>query len=434
MIQSASIASEATFANPDSAGIPTTTGLTFYDFVFDRGSVSTVGGATPVDESASATNAFFGAPPEAGVAWVNGSRVNMQTGALAFNMELRGFGTGNGAVPDANLMPLTQMFGTITDVLDTGAATQAIATGAADGQSVTVTTGTTLAPGEVVLSSIDGCVLANRVTAVTVGATDTVTFELAWPRQLTASDTLKRGMNFRILQSLGTGTVGNTVAVRFRCAHATMIAYGCRADSLTFSATTNGKVMVAVSLRSDYIVSTTLDAQQAVGYAARFGSPVCQLRGSGGLVSTETLAGVAAPVSLESRRPAFEIDAWSVALTATLAPIGSGCGAVGLSGLEVAAMTVTVSYTSRTIYEADQTDRLLGATRALSWAAGPIVDGTASSLNGWGISIPSAFLSADPSVAVGGEVLSQTRTYSAAYYAGDSPLSAIGPAMFLGGA
>jgi hypothetical protein len=49
------------------------------------------------------------------------------------------------------------------------------------------------------------------------------------------------------------------------------------------------------------------------------------------------------------------------------------------------------------------------------------------------VSLPAAFLTADPNVEVGGEVLSQARGYSWAYYAGDDPTSSIGPAMYLGG-
>ena len=69
---------------------------------------------------------------------------------------------------------------------------------------------------------------------------------------------------------------------------------------------------------------------------------------------------------------------------------------------------------------------------ACAWAAAPIDDG-GTKLNGWGVSIPAGYLTADNNVTVGGEVLEQARTYRAGLYDGDDPTSGINVAMFLGG-
>lgn len=427
------VASEATYGNPAAAtGVPTVSGLTFIPMEFERGSITTVGGASELTEDGSAHAGFFGLPPEVNTSWSAGARVPRQRGSFTINAQVRGFGSGNGgASANANSAPLTLLWGTITSVLDTGGAEVTPTTGALNGRSITVTTGTTLAPGEVVLANIDGCVVANRVTDVAVGVSDTVTFELAWPRQLTTADRIQRGMQFRCRTGANSGAKGLSVALRFSTLDATMVAFGCRCESLSFSSV-GGKLMVAMVVQSQFIVADVLGAPVAPPTAVRMGAAVCTLNGAGGLVSTTNVNGAAVPVSVASAERPFERESWSFTLTATLAPIGSGCGAMGISDLEVSNLVAELAYTSRVIDDADESDLLNEVMRGITWAAAPIDDGT-TKFNGWGVSIPAGFLTADNNVTVGGEVLEQARTYRAGLYDGDDPTSGINVSMFLGG-
>lgn len=432
-IRALAVAAEGSPFNYGADGLPTTVGLTFYDMAFELANApDTVGGEVEWDEDGTAHNGFFADPPEPGTAWSGGVRVKQQRGTLSLQVEVRGFGLGNGTIPDAPSMPLAILWGTVTNVVDTGGAEVAVLTGSVDGKEATVATGTTIAPGELVPALIDGCVRYNRVTAVAVDTTDTLTFGLAWGRQLTAADKLQRGLQFQLRTGLNTGVVGPTCAIRYVTQRGTAIAYGCRANKITIAPSPTGKLLATIELTSEYITSTVTSSVQAVPQAKRLNAASVNLKGSDPLVSDEDVRDATAPASADSRSPNFEFkEGWSLTIDTTLEVIGGKC-LTGVSDLEVTGQSVTLTYNTKTVYDGDANDPWDQVCRAIAWGGGPLDDGK-SKLNGWGVSIPSAHLTELVNVRVAGQVLGQTRTYKAAAYDGDAPSSTVNVVMFLGG-
>lgn len=433
IIRGIAVAAEGTPFNYGTNGLPTTVGLTFYDMAFElAGSVEEVGAEVEWDEDGTAHAGFFADSPEPGTAWLDGARVQQQRGPFTIVAEVRGFGLGNGTIPDANSMPLTILWGTVTNVVDTGGAEVTPLTGSGDGKEITVTNGTTLTPGEVVCALIDGCVRYNRVTQVQADTTDTVVFELAWGRQLTTADRIQRGMQFQLRTNLNTGVVGPAAAVRFTTQRGTMVAHGCRATNITIAPTATGKLMATIALQSEYITATVTSSVQSVPEARRLNAASVNLKGADPLVSTDNVRGAAAPISADARTPNFEFkEGWSFAIETTLEVIGGKC-LTGVSDLEVTGQTATLTYNTKAVYDGDKDDPWNQVHRAITWGGGPIFDGQ-SKLNGWGVSIPAAHLTDLVNVTVAGQVLGQTRTYKAALYAGDDPATTINVAMYLGG-
>lgn len=439
-IMSLEVASEAAYGSPDANGIPSVSGLTFYATEFELGSVSTIGGEFELQEDATAHVEFGRLPPEVAASFdPTGARIPRQVGSVAVTLPVRGFGAGNGGViPDANSMPLIMMLGSGgLDVVDRGGAGVTPSGMGVNNGICHFAADSGLVEGEVVLAIVNGCVVANRVTLNdSPAANHPVTFLHRWPADMTGIR-IQRGMTLSVRRVVQTGTSGPSVAMRVRVLGAEMAAFGCRLEEATFSCDATGLLKAALTMRAAFIRTdiNTTPGSIFPSSAARLRSPHCILRGAA-LTCTDGGTGPTdlptVPVSLASTERAFELDGFSVTLTNTLAPIGTGCGAVGEADCEVADTVVTMTYTSRTVSDFDEADVVNRVSRGWTVAAAPVLH-NANWLNGWACNIPAGYLTQVANVEAGGELLSQTRTIQAGAYNGDSPGTTNNAAFFIGG-
>lgn len=445
VIQGAAIAAESSFGSLDADGHPSTAGLSFYGLRFERGSYSLIGGTQETIPDAVARTGPFPVAPEPIAPWDGGVRVWRQTGDIAINMEVRGFGGGDGVMSDANDLPLIIMLNSCMHLVDTGGARLTPTGAGANAGEVTFTTGTGPALGEIVLAEVDGCIVANRVTKVDTGSPDdTVTFAHYWPRSLTTSDRVQRGMNLSIRQGSTYGVVGPSFAMRMQSLDGEAVAYGCRLRSATFTAT-SGKLMVALVVKAGIIVPGAINPGNVTPTSAPpLLSPPCILRRAALRVSDasgEDVALLPAPVSTGPGEVPYELDTFNLALTWTLTDIGTGCGDLGIANTEPSTAAVTLAYTSREVSAAHQEDVLQRVSRNIGIAAAPIqntVAGSPNYLNGWGAFIPCASLTAAVNVDVSGEVTAQACAWQASEYLrgddfGGTPTAVNQFVLYLGG-
>lgn len=424
VIQAAAVAVEAT---PGSMvnGTPSTGGLTFYGLQFERGTFPEVGGAQEATPDNTARTGPFSGPDEASAPWTAGVQVHRQTGDWTVNMEVRGFGGGNGLLPDANSMPLSIMLSSVMHRVDTGGARLTPGGTLGNAYEVLFATGAGPALGEVVLADIDGCIVANRVTDVAVASpNDTVTFAQYWPRALTPADRVQRGLNFLIRTGANFGTVGPTFAMRVQSLDGQAIAYGCRLRSATFTSA-SGKVMVALVVKTGIVVPGTIDPGNVLPVRVpSLLSATCLLRRSALRISNDgdNVALLPAPVSVEAAEYAYQIDTFNLAVNWTLTDIGTGCGDLGFVDTEVSTAAVTFAFTTFRVLATHQLDLLQQHVRNVSVAAGPIenlVAGAPNFHNGWAAFFPAASLTASVNVQLGGEVTGQAYAWAARDYLGD---------------
>ena len=424
VIQAAAVAVEAT---PGSMvnGTPDPSGLTFYGLQFERGTFPEVGAVQEVTPDNTARTGPFSGPDEPVAPWTGGVQVHRQTGDWTVNMEVRGFGGSNGVLPDANSLPLAIMLSSVMHRIDSGGARLTpAATGANAGQAI-FATGTGPALGELVMADVDGCIVVNRVTDVAVSSpNDTVTFAQYWPRTLTSSDRVQRGLNFTIRTGANFGTVGPTFAMRVQSLDGQAIAYGCRLRSATFTSA-SGKVMVALVVKAGIVIPGTIDPGNVLPTRVpSLLSGTCVLRRSALRISNDSddVATTAAPVSIEAGEYAYQIDTFNLALAWTLTDIGTGCGDLGFVDTEVSMAMATFGFTSFQVLATHQLDLLRQHVRNVAVAAGPIqntVGGVANYLNGWGAFFPAASLTNSVNVQMGGEVTAQAYSWAARDYLGD---------------
>ena len=442
VIQAAAIAVEATFGSMVN-GTPDPSALTFYGMHFERGSLPAIGGTQETTPDTTARTGPFPGPPEPAAPWVNGAQVHRQTGDITFNVEVRGFGGGDGILPDANSLPFASILSSSMHRVDTGGARLTpAATGGNAGVAV-FATGTGPALGELVLSEVDGCVVGNRVTDVAVASpNDTATFAQYWPSTLTNASRVQRGLNFMIRTGANFGTVGPSFAVRMQSLDGAAIAYGCRLRSVTFTSAL-GKLMAALVIKPGIIVPDTINP--GAGTVTRVPpllSPACVLRRAALRLNNDNsnIDTLPAPISIDAAEVPFEVDTFNLSVNFTLTDIGEGCGNLGIANTEVSGAVVTCGYTSRQVSAQHQLDLLGQVTGNLSIAAAPIqntVAGSPNYLNGWAAFLPACHLTAAVNVEMGGEVTAQTYAWEAGDYLGDDSSGTATAAnifvMYLGG-
>jgi len=438
VIRDLAVAIESAYGSPDAGGVPSESGLPFRYMQFEAASITEAGGASELDEDTQAHAGPFGLPPEVVTSWSGTSRVARQTGDITVDVRVQGYGLGASGMSSSAELPLAALLASGLRRVGTSGASIAPASTSATLATVQLASGGAAAwsgaEGEVVLSLIDGCTVANRITEVDDVA-DILHFAHEWPRLLTTADRLQRGINLQVAAGAATGTTGASVAIRYNNALGRMVAYGCRLSSVSFSAP-NGQLLASITMRAAFIAPSVYSAVQSIFQAPPLRSARCTLRGAalriGTTVTSEDGAPAAGPLSSPAAELPFQHDGWSVTITNTLESIGTGCGAVGEADCEVAGTTIEMSFESREVANTLIQDMLRRRARCIIQAAAPVDDG-GSTLNGWAVCIPAAALSADANVSNGGPLLSQTRNYIGTIYRGDVfPVTNLA-AIYLGG-
>lgn len=419
ILRSLRVAAESTFGSIDSStGQPSSSGLTFFGAEFESASLTVFGGESELVEDGTIANGPGGLPPEVSTSWTAaGARVKRQTGDITISMRVKGFGGGNSLLGDANDLPLALALASGMKLTDHGGG-EVVPTGmGANNGIVSFAAPPGLADGELVVANVDGCMVANRV--VEVDGND-ATFSHYWPRALTGSDSIRRGLNFAVGRGADTGAVGDSVVIEARSADASYEAFGGRLVSAAFT-NDNGIALVELTLRPAVIITTQGTTSPTT--AARVAAPTSVLRGVA-LYRTDgdtgIIGGASAPISLDASKVPFELDGLTITIENTLVPVGTGCPAIGMSDMEVANTAVTMEYTSKAPSTADELDLLNRVCRGITLAAGPLYDGS-TYYNGCAWNIPAASLSADANVTAEDDgLLQQTRSYAMRDYAGDA--------------
>lgn len=434
ILRSLRVAKESSFGSiVSTTGQPSSSGLTFLGAEFERASLTVFGGESELVEDGTAVLGPGGLPAEVAASWTAaGARVRRQTGDITVQMRVKGWGSGNTSIGNANNMPLSLMLASGLDLVDSGGVALVPTGMGANNGIVTFAAPPTFAVGEVVLANVDGCVVANRV--VDIDGNDAI-FSHYWPRALTSSDSIQRGLNFRVGRSTNTGAVGNSVVLEARSLDAIYEAFGCRLLSASFT-NDNGQLLVEVTMRAAIILSDVDPAGVTPVSADRVAAPTCVHRGVA-LYRTDgdtgIIGGAAAPISLAASKVPFELDGLTFGVSNELVAVGTGCPAIGMSDMEVSNTTVTLEYSSRAPADADELDLLNRVCRGITLAAGPLSDGT-TALNGFAINIPAASLTADANVTAEDDgLLQQARSYQMREYDGDSPSTSWNAVLYLGG-
>lgn len=434
ILRSLRVAKESTFGSiVSTTGQPSSSGLSYFGAEFERASLTTFGGESELVENGTAVLGPGGLPPEVAASWTAaGARVRRQTGDITVQMRVKGWGSGNTGIGNANNMPLSLMLASGLDLVDSGGVALVPTGMGANNGIVTFAAPPTFAVGEVVLANVDGCVIPNRV--VDIDGNDAI-FSHYWPRALTGSDSIQRGLNFRVGRGSNTGSVKESVVLEARSLDAIYEAFGCRLLSASFS-NENGQVLVELTMRASIIVTDVSPAGVTPVSADRIAAPTCVHRGVA-LYRTDgdtgIIGGATAPISLAASKVPFELDGLTFAITNELIPVGTGCPAIGMSNMEVSNTTVTLEYTSRAPTDADELDLLNQVCRGIAIAAGPLSDGS-TALNGMALDIPAASLTADANVTAEDDgLLQQTRSYQMRDYDGDSPSTGWNAVLYLGG-
>lgn len=433
ILRSLRVAKESTFGSiVSTTGQPSSAGLTYYGAEFERASLTVFGGESELVEDGTSTLGPGGLPPEVAASWTaGGTRVRRQVGDITVQMRVKGWGSGNVSMADANDMPFSLMLASGLSLVDnTGVALTPSGMGGNNG-IVQFAAPPGFADGEVVLANIDGCLIANRVVDV---AGNDATFSHYWPRALTGSDSIRRGLNFRVGRNDKTGEVGDSVVLEGRSLDAIYEAFGCRLASVSFT-NDNGQLLAELVMRAAIIIPDVDPAGVTPTAAARIDAPTTVLRGVA-LYRTDAdtgiIGGQSAPISSAASKVPFELDGLTFSIENTLVPVGTGCPAIGMSNMEVANTAVSFEYTSRAPTDADELDLLNRVCRGLTLAAGPLSDGT-TSYNGFAINIPAASLTADANVTAEDDgLLQQSRNYAMREYDGDGTTS-YNAVIYLGG-
>ncbi len=421
ILRSFEVAAESGFGSIDSTtGQPDVSGLTFYGAEFERASLSVFGGESELVDDGTAVLGPGGLPPEVSASYTpTGERVRRQVGEITVQMRIKGWGAGNSAIPDANSMPQSLLWASGATRVDSGGAALTPSAMGTNNGVVDFGAPPGLDVGEAVAAVIDGCMVVNRVVTV---AGNTATFSHYWPRALTGSDSIQRGLNFIVGRGSSTAATGASVSVRGTSLDAQFVATGCRWSSISIT-NENGFLLAEFTLQCAIILTDINVASFTPTSAARIASPTAVLRGVA-LYRTDgdtgVIGGGAGPISLGATKVPFELDGLSLTFENTLVPVGVGCPAIGMANMEVADTSVSMEYTSRETANADELDLLNRVCRGITIAGAPLNDG-ATSLNGFGVCIPAASLSADANVTAEDDgLLQQTRSYQMRDYVGDS--------------
>jgi len=420
ILRSFEVAAESSFGSIDSTtGQPSAGTLTFYAAEFERASVTVFGGESELVEDGTAVLGPGGLPPEVSASWTaSGTRVRRQAGEVTVQMRVKGWGSGNTGITDANSLPLSLMLSSGMKLTDHGGTALTPSSMGSNNGVVDFGAPPGLADGEVVVANIDGCMVVNRVVKVDGNE---ATFSHYWPRALTSSDSIQRGLNFAVGRYTDTGAVGSSVAIRGTSLDAQYVAYGCRWSGVSFS-NDNGFWLVELTMPAAIIISDIDPAGFTPVTAARIASPTAIARGVA-LYRTAGGTGVVdaggASVSLEAAKVPFELDGLTISLENTLTPVGTGCPAIGMSDMEVSGTTASMEYVSRAPTDADELDLLNRVARGITIGGAPVSDGS-TALNGFGFNIPAAHLTADPNVTAEDDgLLQQSRAYAMGDYVGD---------------
>lgn len=423
-IRSIRVAEETAFGSVDPAtGLPDGSGLTWLGLQFDlAGGPDAIGGEVELVEDELASSGFFSQPPELSAPWAGGKKLDVRSGTISIRTPVRGFGTGGEAAVSSS-MPLALIWASSMTLIaaPTSAPSVDVISAADLASCVTARPVHAWAAGEVVLAEIDGCTISNRITKVEAsGGDDRLTFLQEWPRQLTAADTLSRGLNFAIEGGANSGARGASVALELKLLQATALAFGCRLESLIFEPAAGGVVVATMEIRCAWIEYETLTHAQAIPQASRYGSPAATLRGTRTRIGATNMLDAQAPASGAAITLPTEHEGWSLSLSFGLEPVGGSC-LLGVGELEPSSVEVTLSLTSRVVSDHDKRDVPDSWQRSIAVAGAPIVSGSApvNWRNGFGASIPAAFLTAPPDATPGSALLQQVRAYKAGAYSGD---------------